>query len=226
MNPDDRQVITRRVESRTLKDFIEGTPDTALQQAGVIDLNHVGGSISLRELSGIALLRIHSLRPFPEIRSRMLACDITLPAEVNQSLGMDPSAMCLAPGEWLLFSEYLGYRRLSSQVQPAIEPHQTVALDLSDGFAVFRLSGSGAPWLLNKLSGLDFQKCIASAPWCARTRLQQVAVTLHYHQPGGLTHAPVFDLIADRSMAAYLWRLLVAAAPHAEELGGKFGRGS
>jgi len=223
MSPDKPRTTMRQPDSVTFTDIIHGAPDSALQQAGVTDLNHSGRSIALRELTGIALLRIHSLRPYAEIRTMMTACDITLPAEVNQSLGMDPSALCLAPGDWLLFSEYLGYQRLSSQVRASIEPHHTVALDLSDGYTVFRLSGTGAPWLLNKLSGLDFQKCIAGAPWCARTRMQQVAVTLHYHRPGGLANAPVFDLILDRSMARYLWQLLIASTPHAEELEREFG---
>jgi len=223
MIPDNRKPAPRSPETVNWADFIQNTPDTPLQQSGLVDLNYSGESIALRELSGIALLRIRSLQPYPAIRNKMVSCDIALPADVNQSLGQDPAAMCLAPGEWLLFSEYLGCKRLYAQVQAAVEPRHTVALDLSDAFTVFRLSGNGSSWLLNKLSALDFQKDISCAPRCARTRLQQVAVTLHYHQPGGLATAPVLDLIFDRSLARYMWQLMVASAPHAEELELRFG---
>ena len=205
-------------------DLIENLPETALEQSGMPETAYRSSSIVLRELTGIALLRIHSLQAFATLRDTMAACDILLPAEVNQSQGQDPAAICLAPGEWLLFSEYLGPGRLSAQVQPAVDLHHTAALDLTDGFAVFRLSGTGAPWLLSKLCALDFQRGAAAAH-AARTQMQQAAVTLHYHRPGGLTTESVFDLIVDRSIAAYLWQILLASIPHAEELEEQFGAG-
>lgn len=208
------------------QEFINGPPNTPLQQAGVVDTGYSSRFIVLRELTGIALLRLHSLQPFELLENAMAACDIPLPAKVNESLGRDPAALCLAPGEWLLFSEYLGCSRLAKQVGAAAKPGRTVALDLSAGLTVFRLSGSGAPWLLSKLCGLDFHRDTDAAAYCAGTRLQQVAVTLHYHQPGGFATESVYDLIADRSVAGYLWRILTASVPHAEELEQRYGNRS
>lgn len=205
------------------QDFIEEIHATALQQAGLSENNYSSDSIILHELTGATLMRIHSLLPFAALRDAMAACDIPLAAAVNQSLGQDPAVICLAPGEWLLFSEYLSANRLFEQVQVAVDPRHTTALDVAAGLAVFRLAGSAAPWLLNKLCGLDFQRNRAAAAYAARTRLQQVAVTLHYHRPGGLGNECVFDLICDRSLARYLWQLLLASIPHAEELEQKYG---
>jgi sarcosine oxidase gamma subunit len=92
---------------------------------------------------------------------------------------------------------------------------------MSDGFAVFRLQGNGSPWLLCKLSGLDFLAGRAAGQHCARTKLGQVAVVIHYHQAEN--KAFVFDLLVDRSYARYLWELLAASAPHADELALTFG---
>jgi heterotetrameric sarcosine oxidase gamma subunit len=223
MNQESRIITPEVPKFMDWQEFIKEIPNTALQQAGQTDSGYNSRFIELRELTGIALLRIHSLQPFEVLENSMAACDIQLPAKVNESLGRDPAAMCLAPGEWLLFSEYLGHRRLEEQVQAALETDHTVALDLSAGLAVFRLSGGGAPWLLSKLSGLDFHRGNDAAAHCARTRLQQVAVTLHYHQPGGFATKSVHDLIVDRSFASYLWRLLIASVPHAEELEQQFG---
>ncbi len=205
------------------QDLIEEIHSTALQQAGLAGNSHGSDSTDLRELTGVTLVRIHSLQPFATLREDMAACDILLPASVNQSLGQDPAVICLAPGEWLLFSEYLSAGRLFEQVQPAVDPHHTAALDVSAGLAVFRLAGGASSWLLHKLCGLDFHDHHPVAAHAARTRLQQVAVTLHYHRPGGLGNACVFDLICDRSLARYLWQLLLASIPHAEELEQKYG---
>jgi len=153
----------------------------------------------------------------------MAACDIQLPIQVNQSLGKDPAALCVAPGEWLVFSEFLGSNRLFEHVHESVDIHHTAVLDLSDGMSVFRLSGSGAPWLLSKLCGLDFHDGASATAHGARTRLQQLAVTLHYHRPGGLSGDSVYDLIFDRSVALYLWQLLIASIPHAEELQQQYG---
>jgi heterotetrameric sarcosine oxidase gamma subunit len=223
MNPDTTNGAPGSPGAIDWQDFIEEIHATALQQAGLPESRYRSSSIVLHELTGATLLRIHSLLPFMALRDDMAACDIPLPAEVNQRLGQDPSVICLAPGEWLLFSEYLSASRLCEQVQAAVEPRHTAALDVSAGLAVFRLAGSAAPWLLNKLSGLDYQRNRAAAAHAARTRLQQVAVTLHYHRPGGLGNECVFDLICDRSLARYLWQLLIASIPHAEELEQKYG---
>jgi heterotetrameric sarcosine oxidase gamma subunit len=223
MNPDTINGAPGSPGAIDWQDFIEEIHATALQQAGLTENSYSSNSIVLHELTGATLLRIHSLLPFTALRDAMAACDIPLAAEVNQSLGQDPAVICLAPGEWLLFSEYLSASRLFEQVQAAVDPRHTTALDVSAGLAAFRLAGSAAPWLLNKLSGLDYQRNRAAAAHAARTRLQQVAVTLHYHRPGGLGNECVFDLICDRSLARYLWQLLIASIPHAEELEQKYG---
>lgn len=205
------------------QDFIGAIPGTALEQAGMTTTRHDSSTITLRELTGTSLLRVHSLLPFLQLKNAMAGCEVALPGEVNQSLGEDPAVLCLAPGEWLLFSEFLDIERLLVQLQPAIDPRHTATLDLSAASTIFRLDGSGAPWLLNKLGGLDFQLGITAGAHCARTRLQHAAVTIHYHAPGGHAGDAVFDLIFDRSLASYLWQLLIASIPHAEQLNQHYG---
>lgn len=193
-------------------------PVTPLQQSGVAQGQYRSASINLRELSGSTLLRLHSLLPTEVLRTALAPGTIPLPGAVNQSLGHDPSVLCLAPGEWLLFSEFQDFSHLSGLLGSAIEAHHTAVLDLSAAFTVFRLSGGAAPWLLNKLCGLDIQRHTTAGAQCARTRLQHAGLLLHQHRPGGQTDHHVFDLIIDRSFALYSWRLLLASIPHAEQL--------
>ncbi len=223
MNTKPDKVVLQAPEGIDWLEWIEEIPDTALEQTGMADTSFSSDSIMLHEMTGTALLLIHSLQPFAALSDGMAACDVRLPAAVNQSLGQDPTAICLAPGQWLLFSEYLGCSRLFEQVHTAVEFHHTAVLDLSDGLTVLRLSGRGSPWLLNKLCGLDFQRDIDAPAYGTRTRMQQAAVTVHYHRPGGFTSESVYDLIVDRSIALYVWQLLIASMPHAEELEQHFG---
>ena len=201
-----------------LEKCVSKTPDTALDQAGVAEHSVQSDTIGLRQLTGVTLLCIHSLQPADALNAALAAHDLALPAKVNHSLGQDPVALCLAPREWWLFSEFLSFDRLAQSILPAIDSQLTAVLDFSAAAAVFRISGSGAPHLLNKLSGLDFHSGTAGGAHCARTRLQHAAATLHYHRPGGQAHEFVFDLIIDRSLALYAWQLLTASIPHAEEL--------
>ncbi len=129
--------------------------------------------------------------------------------------------LCLRPAEWLFFSEASEPADLLRYVQSTIEAHCATAWDNSAGLGVFRLSGDGAPWLLSKLSCLDYVAGVASGPHCTRTKMGHVAVIVHYHEVAAERF--VFDLIFDRSIAKYLWELLIASAPHADDLVQAFG---
>ncbi len=204
-------------------EFIDAPPCTALQQGGVEDRSFISTGISLRELDGITLLRLRSLQEFNALESSMAACGIMLPAKVNACSGQDPAVLCQAPRDWLLCSERISTQQLLAQMQPALNAQHTIALDLSSALAVFRLSGSAASWVLSKLCGLDVHAGIRTAAHTARTRLQHAAVTLHYHAGEGPASMPVFDLIFDRAYAIYLWQLLVASVPHAQQISQLYG---
>jgi sarcosine oxidase, subunit gamma len=211
------------MNSTSCSEFIDAPPCTALQQAGVLDRSHISSGINLRELDSTTLLRLRSLQEFSSLESAVAACGIVLPGKVNDCSGQDPAVICQAPRDWLLISERSNARELMVQLQPALNAQHTIALDLSSALAVFRLSGNAAPWLLSKLCCLDVHAGIRTAAHTARTRMQHAAVTLHYHAGDTSASVPVFDLLFDRSYAAYLWQLLVASIPHAEQLSQLYG---
>lgn len=175
------------------------------------------GSVRLREMRGLSLLRLRvgdetlaAGPPMPE-----------LPGRTGQCSGKDPVYLCLGPREWLAISASSTPRQLVHDLQSAIDKVFAAAYDLTPGLVVLRLSGYGAPWLLSKLSCLDFIGGTAAGEHCARTRMVDAAVTVHYHQPADGEWC--FDVIADRSLASYLWGLLRSCAPHANELTNTFG---
>lgn len=201
---------------------------SALQQAGVASTEFHRSNLSVRELQNASLARIHTLQA--EALSGLFSpAGIELPMKVGQTSGRDPVVMCLRPGEWLVCSALLPAGELLELLSvsgPASQlADHTATLDVSDGLAVFQLAGEGAPWLLAKLSGLDFIGGRNLGQHCARTRLGQVAVVVNYHPRGDgssdFASDYVWDLIFDRSIARYVWELLQHSADHAEELGPK-----
>jgi heterotetrameric sarcosine oxidase gamma subunit len=192
--------------------------DHALQQAGLHNVLHQAGDFELSLRSGVSLLRVHSLQPRAELDAALAHTGICLPERVNQASGQDPSALCLAPSDWLLFSETRTLEQLQAPLQAALDPGLTAVLDQSAALAVFRLAGSTAAWLLSKCAGLDWRRMMANGQHCCRTKLDRLPAILHYHQPGNGSGAPVFDVMLERSLARHGWQMLLDRLPHAREL--------
>lgn len=196
-------------------------PASALQQTGHSKTRFSSESIRVEERDEAAVLKVHSLRPVEELSAALqqLGCD--LPTHTGGAAGTDPALLCLRPGEWLLVSDTQSADSLLEALGSALGSPETALLDLSDGFAMFRLTGSGAGWLLSKLGGLDFQGSPDAGQYAACTRMDHFAVVVHYHRPRGSGF--VFDLLIERSLAPHLWSLLRESAPHADELSREFG---
>jgi len=190
---------------------------SALRQAGINCLEFSSDSLEMKEISSTSIVRLHSLQDPQQLNSGQL----DLPEKTGQCTGSNPAALCLRPREWLLISNVTEPTELLAYAKSSIGPEQTAIYDNSDGLAIFRLTGNGAPWLLSKLSGLDYLAGTAAGEHCTRTIMGKIAVVVHYHQAEDDQF--VFDLIFDRSLAKYLWDLLSVSAPHADDLALAFG---
>jgi heterotetrameric sarcosine oxidase gamma subunit len=200
---------------------------TALRQAGIRECAFEAAGLHMGQIEDPVLVRLRSLEPPASARTAALA----LPLEVGEVgpvtllNGEKMAALCLAPGEWLLVGPAgVACNRppdLMERLQQELTSDSTAVFDQSDGLAGLRVSGAAAPWLLGKLSGLDFARGPAAGPHCARTRMGDAAVAVHCHAVTG--HGWVFDLYVDRSVVHWLWQLLTVSAPHAAELHADFG---
>jgi len=173
-------------------------------------------NLRLRERTDFRLTRLH----LPPGGSH--GAPAALPARANGASGHDPAWLCLRPGEWLALSDSASSAGTLTPWAEFAESTGAATLDHTDGHALFRLSGPAAPWLLSKVSSLDFLGHAAMGPHCAQTRLGLIRVIV-YARPTEPSGTPEFDLLVDRSLAAYAWGLLADAAPHAAELYRSFG---
>ena len=189
---------------------------SALRQAGVEVTDFGSKTTKLTELTGLAMVRLHRQAVPADNPGRF-----ALPENTGQIRGKDPAILCLRPDEWMLISQTMPAADLVREVSDGLGNDNTAITDNSDGLAAFRLSGSGGPWLLSKLSGLDFIAGADSGEHCASTKMGHMAVVIHFHRDEEGSF--VFDLLFDRSLARYLWELLLASAPHADDLAGAYG---
>ena len=172
--------------------------------------------LQISKLTNVAIVRLCSLdRNLPPTGPVQ-----ALPTEVGTINARPPASLCVRPGEWLLIDDRNEPETLLAMWQDCTENGRFAAFDQSDGTRILRLQGEAAPWLLSKLSGLDFQRHAESGAHCARTRLGQLAVTV-YARPE--TNGTVFDLLVGRSYEHYLAELLDASSAHARELAQEFG---
>jgi heterotetrameric sarcosine oxidase gamma subunit len=184
-----------------------------LLQSGIEERNFRLEQVRLCEITNIALARLRSMDAPPDPQASAL----DVPVQTGQCAGSDPVFLCLGPREWLAVSATSSPDRLRAQLQAVTQAARGMAVfDASDALATLRLAGAAAPWLLSKLGGLDFLAGTQEGQHCTRTRLGEAAVTIHYHLDAQQDW--VFDVFSDRSIAAYLWALFLASAPHANEL--------
>jgi len=183
---------------------------SALKQAGVTTTEFNSRTIELSELTGLAIARLSSLDSAPGLST-----------QTGQCTGTDPVLLCLRPKEWLLISASMQQDQLLSHAGPMLKPEVSVISDHSHGMAVIRLQGAGAPWLLSKLSGLDYLSSQSAKAHCAQTLMGHIGVLVAYHQVDDGSF--VFDLVFDRSFARYFWALLVESSAHADELAEDYG---
>lgn len=186
---------------------------SSLEQAGINQSEYKTKTLFIRELTNRHIGRLHAL-------GSLKATD-ELPGQTGQCLGQNPAVLCLRPSEWLAIAEDASSNESFESLVRLTQQDQMTWNDFSDGLAVFRLSRKAAPWLLNKVSGLDYQAGLQSEEHCARTRIGHMTVTVHFHRTN--EGAGTFDLIFDRSMARYLWELLIASSAHADELALAYG---
>jgi heterotetrameric sarcosine oxidase gamma subunit len=190
---------------------------SALEQTGVDEREFGNASLTISELCGVSVVRLHTLQqPIAET----VTFGLELPGRTGQCAGDDPAVLCIRPSEWLLISETADAAALALQALNGAPDEISSVRDNSDGLALFRLSGEAAPWLLSKLGGLDYLQGASSGAHCTRTKMGHIAVIVYFHQTR--KDGWVFDLLLERSVAKYFWELLIQSAPHAHDLAAEF----
>ena len=163
-------------------------------------------------------LWVEHLGPQPAAMLRVRAAEAAWVATALAVLGLDlpraPNTVRLGdrrllwtgPGEWLLTAAEGGLPDLAA-IGAALGDIPYLLADITDGREVIALSGNNARALLAKGCSLDLHPRQFTTGQCAQTLLARVPVLLVQ-----TSDEPRFDLIVDRSLAAYLWDWIGVAA--------------
>ena len=136
------------------------------------------------------------------------ALGLALPLEPNSvRLNDTYRIFWLGPSEWLIYGEACRQSDIVTALDAALDGLHTAVVDVSDYYAVMRLSGPRAQTLLNKATPLDLHARVFAVGACAQTRFAHASVLLHH-----LDEAPTFDIQVRWSYAAYVWNYLVEGA--------------
>lgn len=129
-----------------------------------------------------------------------------LPLAVNTWSGDDPVFCRIGPDAWLLLSAQHGASDLMDAVHMGCKRRAFAATDVSDAWVTFALEGPQATEVLARGCGLDFSEAVFGHGACTRTRFAQLPLLLRR-----ISHER-FELMADRSAAAWLHEWLLDAA--------------
>jgi heterotetrameric sarcosine oxidase gamma subunit len=154
-------------------------PDVALLTDASADRAYVRLRVALRDAEATA----HALG---------------LPLTPLTSRTDEPTALWIAPDQWLLASSVDAAESLIGRIGLSLGDLLHHATDATDALQCFVLSGRNARGVLAMGSGVDFDTRAFAPGHCVRTRFAKVAVVVH------CVAADRFELIFDRSFAHYL----------------------
>ena len=142
--------------------------------------------------------RAHVLLRVPLGDAEESAQALGLPTAPLTSRPGDPTALWLAPDQWLLTSSTERAEALVGRIERSLGDRLHLATDASDALACFVVSGPDARGLLAMGSGVDFHERAFVPRQCVRTKFARIAVVVH------CVEVDQFELIVDRSVAHYL----------------------
>ena len=143
---------------------------------------------------GRALVRLR----VPLAAAAQAAARLDLPVEPLSSRGEAPSALWVAPDQWLLIDDTASSSNIIEGVRARLGTVLHSATDASDALACFLVAGPAARSLLAMGSGVDFDKRSFEPGKCVRTRFAKLAVLIR------AIEADRFELYFDSSAAEYL----------------------
>lgn len=134
-----------------------------------------------------------------------------MPAPLKITTGAKGRAAWMSPDELLLFVDHAAAEAAAARLDKALATSHALAVNVSDARAVFHLTGARAGEVIAKLSPADLRG-LAPGDF-RRTRLAQAPAA--FHMPDETS----FEIIAFRSVAAYMFALLSNAAQAGGEVG-------
>jgi sarcosine oxidase subunit gamma len=178
-----------------------------MPELGLFTPSARGAAFEMRPASARTVLRLKTWQSGRTGVAPLVVAGCELPDLVGSVSQASSRVLCTGPGEWLLVSAPTAAAQLRNVWAAELTTHNLALVDLTDGLAVFEVSGSRVREVLAKSCGLDVDPRRFAAGHCARTRFAQIPVVIDCIQDAGR-----FELYVPRSYAPYLKNWLLDAA--------------
>jgi len=163
------------------------------------------GRTSVAEMGLRGMLTLRGDLASPAVAQAVKAAvGLDIPPQRRIILKGDSAVGWMSPDELLLMMPHDMAQAAAGAARKALAQSHALVADVSDARCVFRLVGAEAPEVLARLAPVDMSGLAADE--LRRTRLAQVPAA--FWRSG----ADSFDLVAFRSVAAYVFDLLQSAA--------------
>ena len=126
----------------------------------------------------------------------------------------DITVLWLSIDQWLITCPRAQAVELQDRLVKALDGIHSLAVDVSDMRAIFRLEGDNARVVLNKGTSVDFTDGTLGTGSVRRLRYAEIAAAVHVVSDGPC----VMDMYLFRSYADYAWSYLSKTATKASEL--------
>lgn len=169
-----------------------------------------GLTIAVREIDDRGMIDLRGLPGEPAFLHALKgALGFDLPLQPRTSArGGDIAVLWLSVDQWLITCARGEAPSLHARLVEALKGVHSLAADMSDARAIFRLEGDNAREVLNKGGSVDFTAPEIAAGFVRRIRYAEIAALVHV-----VSTAPyVADLYVFRSYADYAWSHLLTTA--------------
>ena len=119
----------------------------------------------------------------------------------------------MSPDELLVICDHAAAEDIVTALNAALQGAHALVVNVSDARAVFKVSGAAAREVLAKLAPVDLAPGAFEPGMMRRTRMAQVAAAFWMNADGS------FEIICFRSVAQYVFDVLVVASAEGSEVG-------
>ena len=131
---------------------------------------------------------------------------MAVPDQANSCTENDDSTLYwLGPNEWLLHCPLSATDRTISKLKTALSGTHSAVVDVTDYYAVLRLTGADSTALLAKACPLDLHPQVFATGACTQTRFGHASILLHK-----ISSTPTYDIQVRWSFTEYVWDYLVS----------------
>ncbi len=169
-----------------------------------------GLSIKLSEVSDRGMIDLRGeagSAKFKSAAKSVLGVDLPLKPRTSSSNGKI-SVLWLSVDQWLVLCPRGSAPDLAAKLSKALENVHSLAVDVSDMRAIFRLQGEAAREVLMKGASIDFTMPDYKAGYVRRLIFAEIAALAHIVSDKPCT----VDIYVFRSYADYTWKWLLSTA--------------